>query len=48
MILDFGLSILDLIEGSGSFYLHARAGGHPGISARHFWIPAFAGMAIFK
>jgi hypothetical protein len=25
----------------GEFYRHAREGGHPVFSAKHFWIPAF-------
>jgi hypothetical protein len=33
---------------SGSFSRHARAGGHPAFSAKHFWIPAFAGMTSLE
>jgi hypothetical protein len=32
----------------GNFSRHARAGGHPTFSAKHFWIPAFAGMTSFE
>jgi hypothetical protein len=37
-----------LPEQSGSFSRHARAGGHPAFSAKHFWIPAFAGMTSLE
>jgi hypothetical protein len=37
-----------LFEQSGGFSRHARAGGHPAFSAKHFWIPAFAGMTSLE
>jgi hypothetical protein len=27
----------------GEFFRHARVGGHPAFSAKHFWIPALRG-----
>jgi hypothetical protein len=44
----FRISTRYLIEQSGSFSRHARAGGHPAFSAEHFWIPACAGMTSFE
>ena len=29
-----------ITERSRSFYRHARVGGHPAFSAKHFWISA--------
>jgi len=36
-----------LIEQSGIFSSHARAGGHPAFLAERLWIPACAGMTSF-
>jgi hypothetical protein len=37
-----------LFEPSGSFSRHTRTGGHPAFSAKHFWVPACAGMTKFE